>query len=77
MSKTNLSLWRIAHVLAVAYLVALLVPASAGWLRSRPAMAIVNCGRNRLDIFCLGTVLSFVGFVVMLEAAVRGRSKLL
>lgn len=67
-SKTNLSLWRIGHVLAAAYLVALLVPATAGWLRSRPAMAIANCGRNGLDIFCLGTVLSFVGFVVLLEA---------
>ena len=67
-SKTNLSLWRLAHVLAVAYLVALLVPASAVWLRSRVATWIVNCGRNGLDIFCLGTLLSFCGFVVMLEA---------
>ena len=70
-SKTDLSLWRLGHVLAVAYLTALLVPASAAWLRSRAATWIVNCGRNGLDIFCLGTVLSFCGFIVMLEA---GRS---
>lgn len=66
-SKTNLSLWRLAHVLALAYLVAVMVPASAQWLRTPWATAIVNCGRNSLDIFCLGTILSFVGFVVLLE----------
>lgn len=67
-SKTNLSLWRLAHVLAAAYLVAMLLPASGQWLRSWPANAIVNCGRNSLDVFCLGTIFSFAGFVVMLEA---------
>ena len=67
-SKTYLSLWRIAHVLAVAYLVVVLVPASAPWLRSRLATFLVRCGRNSLDIFCLGTLLSFIGFSVLLEA---------
>ena len=67
-SKTNLSLWRLAHVLALAYVVALLVPASAAWLRSRAATWLVDCGRNGLDIFCLATRLSFCGYVVMLEA---------
>lgn len=70
-SKTNLSLWRIVHVLSLAYVIALAVPASAGWLRTRWAQLIVNCGKNGLDIFCLGTLLSFVGFIVMLEG---GRS---
>lgn len=70
-SKTNLSAWRLAHVLSAAYLTALLVPISAAWLRSRIATPIVNCGRNSLDIFCLGTLLSFCGFAVLLEA---GRS---
>ena len=70
-SKSNLSLWRLAHVLAVAYLVACAVPAQAGWLRSRAATWFVNCGRNGLDIFCLATLLSFCGFIVLLEA---GRS---
>lgn len=71
MSKTKLSAWRLAHILALAYLVAVTVPAGAAWLRSRTAGVVVSCGRNSLDIFCLGTVLSFAGFVVMLEA---GRS---
>lgn len=66
-SKSNLSLWRLSHVLAAAYIVALLVPAGAAWLHNRRSTWIVNCGRNSLDIFCLGTLLSFLGMAVMLE----------
>lgn len=66
-SKHNMSLWRLGHVLALAYLAAVLVPRNARWLQSRIAGLVVDCGRNSLDIFCLGTLLSFAGFVVMLE----------
>jgi hypothetical protein len=66
-SKSRLSLWRLAHVLSLAYLVVLTVPATARWLRTPAANMLINCGRNALDVFCLATVLSFVGFVVMLE----------
>lgn len=66
-SKTNLSVWRLAHILALSYLAAILVPHAATWLRSRPALLVVNCGKNGLDIFCLATILSFTGFVVLLE----------
>lgn len=66
-SKSRLSLWRLANILALAYLVALALPATARWLRSPAATVLVNCGRNSLDIFCLGTLVSFVGFIVMLE----------
>jgi hypothetical protein len=47
--------------------VALYVPASARWMKSWPSQMLINCGRNSLEIFCLGTILSFVGFVAMLE----------
>ena len=70
-SKTNLSAWRLGQILALAYLVALFVPASASWLTSGWAKLVTNCGKNSLDIFCLGTVLSLIGFMVMLEG---GRS---
>lgn len=70
-SKSSLSPWRAVHILAVAYLIAVLVPASAGWLKTRVSGWIIHCGRNGLDIFCLGTIFSFVGFIVFLEA---GRS---
>lgn len=66
-SKSSLSAWRWVHMLAVAYLVAVLVPRDVTWLKSKVAQWIIHCGRNGLDIFCLGTILSFVGFIVMLE----------
>lgn len=68
LSKSQLSLWRLAHILSVAYLIAYFVPSDASWLRSSWARKIVDCGRNSLDIFCLATVASFLGFVVLLEA---------
>lgn len=67
LSKSNLSVLRVAHILSVAYLVAILVPMGARWLKSRAAGWVIHCGRNGLDIFCLGTILSFVGFIVLLE----------
>lgn len=66
-SKSRLSLWRLAHVLSLAYLAALVLPPGARWLRTPAAGMLINCGRNSLDVFCLATVLSFVGFIVMLE----------
>ena len=66
-SKSRLSLWRLTHILALAYLVALYLPAGARWLKSWPSQMLINCGRNSLVTFCLGTVLSFIGFVAMLE----------
>jgi hypothetical protein len=67
-SKSRLSLWRLAHILSLAYVAAVFIPMGARWLKSVPAQVLINCGRNSLEIFCLGTVLSFTGFVVMLEA---------
>jgi hypothetical protein len=66
-SKSRLSLWRLTHILALAYLVALYLPVGARWLKWWPSQVLINCGRNSLVIFCLATVLSFIGFVVMLE----------
>jgi hypothetical protein len=66
-SKQNLSPWRLANILALAYVSAILIPASASWLR-RPCVGwVINLGRNPLDVFCLGVVLSLVGFVVLVE----------
>jgi hypothetical protein len=68
MSKQNLSLWRLAHIAALAYIAASLIPPRAGWLSDAWARWVVNCGRHSLPIFCLGTALSMAGFVVMVEA---------
>jgi hypothetical protein len=66
-SKQNLSPWRLANVLALAYLIAIVIPASASWLRHPCLSWVTNLGRNGLEVFCAGTVLSLVGFVVLVE----------
>ncbi|MGH7005100.1 MAG: OpgC family protein [Alphaproteobacteria bacterium] len=68
MDKTNLSPWRLMHILALAYLVAIFVKPGAAWLDRLWARGIIACGRKSLDIFCLGTVFSFVGLFVLIEA---------
>ncbi|MFL9824200.1 OpgC family protein [Rhodoplanes sp. SY1] len=68
-SKTQLSLWRVANVLALAYLIAVLVPASARWLSAAPAAVVAVLGRRSLPVFALGTVLSVAGTIALTEAA--------
>lgn len=67
-SKTQLSLWRVANVLALAYLIAVLVPASGRWLSAAPAAVVAALGRRSLPVFALGTVLSVAGTIVLTEA---------
>jgi hypothetical protein len=68
MDKSGLSPWRLAHILAVAYLVAVFVKPRAAWLGQKWAQAVIACGRSSLDIFTLGTMLCFVGLFLMVEA---------
>lgn len=67
MSKHDLSALRFAHVLALAYLVAALVPAHASWLRGGWAQVVQACGKHSLEIFSLGTLLSFLGWIALTE----------
>ena len=67
MDRTNLSLWRVTHLLALAYLAASFLRADSPWLRSRVVRPLVLCGQHSLVIFCLGVLLSFAGWVVMVE----------
>jgi len=65
--KTNLSLLRLVHFFALAYLVILLVPADSrllGWKALRP---VICCGRHPLEIFCLSIFLSFAGHMLLVE----------
>jgi len=68
MSKSYLSPWRLAHVVALGYLALVLFSPQGGWLTRAWASGIGRCGRHSLEIFCLGTVLSFTGWVVLAEA---------
>ncbi len=67
-NKTYLSPWRLAHVVALGYLVMTLLAPQSGWLTRAWATGVGRCGRHSLEIFCLGTVLSLVGWVILVEA---------
>jgi hypothetical protein len=67
LSKTNLGILRLANVLAVALVVANLIPIQARFLTSSAAWPFLVCGRNSLYIFCLGILLSVLGHFVLNE----------
>lgn len=67
LDKTNLSLWRLAHALSLAYLIARFVPADARWLRSAVGRELEQAGRHSLPLFCLGVILSLVGTFALTE----------
>lgn len=67
MSKHDLSAWRFVHVLALAYLAAVVIPANAAWLKHSWANSIQVCGKHSLEIFSLGTLLSFFGWIALTE----------
>jgi hypothetical protein len=66
--KSYLSPWRLLHVVALGYLAIILLSPQSNWLTRTWARGIGRCGRHSLEIFCLGTVLSFTGWVVLAEA---------
>lgn len=65
--KADLALIRLAHFLALAILVIRLVPADERFLRSRLARPIVRCGQQSLQVFCLGILLSVLGYFLCAE----------
>ncbi len=66
-SKSDLSPLRFANVLALAYIVARLVPPQSAFLAGRFARPFVMCGRHSLHVFCLGILLSMVGHLIVTE----------
>jgi hypothetical protein len=67
MSKTDLSPLRFINVMAMALLVARLIPPQARFLAGGIAAPFVMCGRHSLHIFCLGILLSVVGHLIINE----------
>lgn len=65
--KQYLSLWRVTHIAALAYLAFALIPRRASWLERPWARRVVDCGCHSLPVFCVGIVLSMIGFVMMVE----------
>lgn len=75
-SKPDLSAWRFLHVLALAYLAGSLIPPHTPWLHQGPARIISLCGRNAIEIFALGTLLSFVGWIVLRQTGITAGRQL-
>jgi hypothetical protein len=71
LDKTDLSLFRLCHFLAMAILVIRFVPFDAPFLRSALARPLVLCGQNSLEIFCLGVFLSFSAHFILTEVSPR------
>lgn len=57
--KTNVDVLRVLHILALAYIVQASIPTGARWLRWRLVEPLRRCGEHSLQVFCLGTFLSF------------------
>jgi hypothetical protein len=65
--KTNLSLWRFSHFLALAYSVIYFVRPENAFFRSSVAGPVILCGQHSLHVFCLGVFLSFAGLIAIVE----------
>jgi hypothetical protein len=65
--KTNLSLWRFVHFLALAYTVIYFVRPENRFFRSTAAWPVILCGQHSLHVFCLGVFLSFAGLIAIIE----------
>jgi len=57
--KAHIGPLGLLHGLALAYLVAVLVPREARWMHHPAAQAMAAVGRHSLNIFCLGIFLSW------------------
>jgi len=65
--KEQLAPLRLLHALALAWLVAALVPMGVGWATGRVGRALGAIGRQSLPVFSLGLFLSWIGTVLLAE----------
>jgi hypothetical protein len=77
LNKSDLSLFRLAHFLALANVVVTFMPIDAAFLRTAWARPVILCGQNSLEIFCLGVFLSFSAHFVITEISAKPLSHFL
>lgn len=65
LDKTHFGPLRLAHFLALAYLVTMLLRNREHWLHSRTAKAIIEMGQQSLPIFIVTMALSYVGGMML------------
>jgi hypothetical protein len=63
--KSHLAPLRLLHFLALVILVSRLTPPDWNGLMKPWIIAMIRCGENSLAIYCLGVLLSFMGFVIL------------
>jgi hypothetical protein len=66
-SKTDLDPLRLVHFLALAYVVLQIARVDSAWLRWRALAPVILCGRQSLQVFCLGIFLSFAGQTILVQ----------
>ena len=66
--KTNVSVWRVAHVIALGYIAYSVIAPRAAWLQGSLARSVSRLGRHSLEIFSLGILLSLLGWIAFEEA---------
>jgi len=65
MERANLSLWRLAHILALTYLVTWFLPSNSVLFRWRGSQPLILMGQHSLPLFCIGVLLSIAGWVAL------------
>jgi hypothetical protein len=65
MQKSGLGPALLVHIMAFGYLLLVLVPPRANWLKKSMARTVADAGSNSLEVFCLGIVLSVMGGTVI------------
>lgn len=63
--KTNLAPYRIAHFLIIAILVVRALPIDWPGLKSPLLRPLIVCGQRSLEVFCVGLLLSFLGYLLL------------
>jgi len=63
--KTNIDILRFLHFFALAWLIRLLVPADAAFLKWRVFEPLRRCGEQSLLIFCIGTFLALTAQIIV------------
>jgi hypothetical protein len=71
LNKSDLSLFRLFHFLALANIVVRFTPIDAAFLRSPLAKPVILCGQNSLEIFCLSVFLSFSAHFFITEISAK------
>lgn len=67
MDRADLSLWRLADLLALAYVATYFLRAESAVLQWRVSRMVILCGQHSLTLFCVGVLLSIAGWAAFVE----------